>query len=159
MIALQTESFDLSDPQQYQRFMNALGMIMNKGFSEGYEHGVADFAQSVKQLRHSAPREGVMAIDRRTLNASAQQAEAVIEHPEMPLEMEFEYLQLGIHAYSQLVRAGIRTVGDLTSKTEAEVYKIMADSTKPQHDLDEVVARLKEYGYALRKDAVFTQTV
>lgn len=155
---LQTEAFDLSDVRQYQQFMNAIAVVLNKGFAEGYEHGVTDFAKNVRQLRHTTPREGIMPIDRRNFELTIQH-HSVSEHPDMPLEMDFEHLQLGIYAYSHLVRAGVRTVSDLTSKTVDEISKIMATSQYPDKDIADVRTSLAQYGYTLRGDTVLLPTV
>ena len=155
---LQTETFDLSDTQQYYRFMNAIAVVVNKGFAEGYDHGIADFAGSIRRLRHTAPREGVMPIAHRSFELSIQ-PQSTTEHPDMPLEMELEYLQLGSLSYSQLIRAGIRTVGDLTSKTGEEISSIMATSENPAKDVADVRKCLAQYGYVLSGDTTIMHSV
>ncbi|MCW2995015.1 MAG: DNA-directed polymerase subunit alpha, partial [Conexibacter sp.] len=60
-----------------------------------------------------------------------------------------EELELGVRSYNCLKRAGIQTVGDLTSKTEAELAAIPNFGKK---SIDEVVETLAARGYGLRDE-------
>ncbi|WP_026912956.1 DNA-directed RNA polymerase subunit alpha [Patulibacter minatonensis] len=64
-------------------------------------------------------------------------------------EMMIEELELGVRSYNCLKRAGIQTVGDLTSKTEAELAAIPNFGKK---SIDEVVETLAARGYGLRDE-------
>ena len=59
-----------------------------------------------------------------------------------------EELELGVRSYNCLKRAGIQTVGDLVSKTEAELNAIPNFGKK---SIDEVVETLHARGLALRE--------
>ena len=58
-----------------------------------------------------------------------------------------EELELGVRSYNCLKREGIQTVGDLVSKTEAELLNIPNFGKK---SIDEVKEKLAERGLALR---------
>jgi DNA-directed RNA polymerase subunit alpha len=60
-----------------------------------------------------------------------------------------EELELGVRSYNCLKRAGIQTVGDLVSKTEAELNAIPNFGKK---SIDEVVETLSARGLHLRQD-------
>jgi DNA-directed RNA polymerase subunit alpha len=60
-----------------------------------------------------------------------------------------EELELGVRSYNCLKRAGIQTVGDLVSKTEAELNAIPNFGKK---SIDEVVETLNARGLSLRQD-------
>src|SRR5438105_2768500 len=60
-----------------------------------------------------------------------------------------EELELGVRSYNCLKRAGIQTVGDLVSKTEAELNAIPNFGKK---SIDEVVETLNARGLSLRDD-------
>jgi DNA-directed RNA polymerase subunit alpha len=60
-----------------------------------------------------------------------------------------EELELGVRSYNCLKREGIQTVGDLVSKTEAELLNIPNFGKK---SIDEVQDKLTERGLALRGD-------
>jgi DNA-directed RNA polymerase subunit alpha len=60
-----------------------------------------------------------------------------------------EELELGVRSYNCLKRAGIQTVGDLVTKTEAELNAIPNFGKK---SIDEVVETLNARGLALRQD-------
>ena len=60
-----------------------------------------------------------------------------------------EELELGVRSYNCLKRAGIQTVGDLVSKTEAELNAIPNFGKK---SIDEVVETLSARGLSLRQD-------
>jgi DNA-directed RNA polymerase subunit alpha len=60
-----------------------------------------------------------------------------------------EELELGVRSYNCLKRAGIQTVGDLVSKTEAELNAIPNFGKK---SIDEVVETLNARGLSLRED-------
>jgi DNA-directed RNA polymerase subunit alpha len=60
-----------------------------------------------------------------------------------------EELDLGVRSYNCLKREGIQTVGDLVSKTEAELLNIPNFGRK---SIEEVVEKLEARGLALRSD-------
>jgi DNA-directed RNA polymerase subunit alpha len=60
-----------------------------------------------------------------------------------------EELELGVRSYNCLKRAGIQTVGDLISKSEAELNAIPNFGKK---SIDEVIETLHERGLSLRQD-------
>jgi DNA-directed RNA polymerase subunit alpha len=64
-------------------------------------------------------------------------------------EILIEELELGVRSYNCLKRAGIQTVGDLISKTEAELNAIPNFGKK---SIDEVVETLNARGLSLRQD-------
>ncbi|MBE3556428.1 MAG: DNA-directed RNA polymerase subunit alpha [Firmicutes bacterium] len=65
------------------------------------------------------------------------------------LQMPIEELDMSVRSYNCLKRAGINTVGDLTSRTEEEMMKVRNLGRK---SLDEVIAKLAEIGLSLRND-------
>ncbi len=60
-----------------------------------------------------------------------------------------EELELGVRSYNCLKRAGIQTVGDLISKSEAELNAIPNFGKK---SIDEVIETLEARGLQLRQD-------
>jgi len=70
------------------------------------------------------------------------------EEPGMD-DVLIEELDLGVRSYNCLKREGIQTVGDLTSKTEAELLNIPNFGRK---SIEEVVAKLAEKDLSLRSD-------
>ena len=60
-----------------------------------------------------------------------------------------EELELGVRSYNCLKRAGIQTVGDLISKSEAELNAIPNFGKK---SIDEVIETLHSRGLDLRQD-------
>src|SRR5262249_31254006 len=60
-----------------------------------------------------------------------------------------EELELGVRSYNCLKRAGIQTVGDLISKSEAELNAIPNFGKK---SIDEVIETLHARGLSLRQD-------
>jgi DNA-directed RNA polymerase subunit alpha len=60
-----------------------------------------------------------------------------------------EELELGVRSYNCLKRAGIQTVGDLISKSEAELNAIPNFGKK---SIDEVIETLEGRGLQLRQD-------
>ena len=60
-----------------------------------------------------------------------------------------EELELGVRSYNCLKRAGIQTVGDLISKSEAELNAIPNFGKK---SIDEVIETLHARGFDLRAD-------
>ena len=59
-----------------------------------------------------------------------------------------EELELGVRSYNCLKRAGIQTVGDLISKSEAELNAIPNFGKK---SIDEVIETLEARGLSLRR--------
>jgi DNA-directed RNA polymerase subunit alpha len=76
------------------------------------------------------------------------QAGAPSRAPNAMDDILIEELELGVRSYNCLKRAGIQTVGDLVSKTEAELNAIPNFGKK---SIDEVVETLHARGLALRE--------
>lgn len=66
-----------------------------------------------------------------------------------PLDLSIEELELSVRAYNCLKRANIYTVGDLLKKTERELMDIKNFGKK---SADEVIERLKAFGFSMAKD-------
>jgi len=66
-----------------------------------------------------------------------------------PTDLSIEELELSVRAYNCLKRANIYTVGDLLKKTERELMDIKNFGKK---SADEVIERLKAYGFSMAKD-------
>lgn len=66
-----------------------------------------------------------------------------------PLDLSIEELELSVRAYNCLKRANIYTVGDLLKKSERELMDIKNFGKK---SADEVIERLKAFGYSMAKD-------
>lgn len=65
------------------------------------------------------------------------------------LEMAIEDLDLSQRSYNCLKRASINTIGELVSKTEAEMMKVRNLGRK---SLDELIKKLKEYNLEFRQE-------
>lgn len=87
------------------------------------------------------------------LTDDAQSAEIMVEkeedQKEKVLEMTIEELDLSVRSYNCLKRAGINTVQELTTKTEADMMKVRNLGRK---SLDEVKGKLDELELSLRSD-------
>lgn len=87
------------------------------------------------------------------LTDDAQNAEIMVEkeedQKEKVLEMTIEELDLSVRSYNCLKRAGINTVQELTTKTEADMMKVRNLGRK---SLDEVKGKLDELELSLRSD-------
>jgi DNA-directed RNA polymerase subunit alpha len=79
----------------------------------------------------------------------AGSAGAPARQPNAMDDILIEELELGVRSYNCLKRAGIQTVGDLVSKTEAELNAIPNFGKK---SIDEVVETLGARGLSLRQD-------
>lgn len=66
-----------------------------------------------------------------------------------PYDISIEELELSVRAYNCLKRANIYTVGDLLKKTERELMDIKNFGKK---SADEVIERLKAFGFHMAKD-------
>lgn len=66
-----------------------------------------------------------------------------------PTDLSIEELDLSVRAYNCLKRANIYTVGDLLKKTERELMDIKNFGKK---SADEVIERLKAFGFNMAKD-------
>ena len=69
--------------------------------------------------------------------------------PSVHDDILIEELELGVRSYNCLKRAGIQTVGDLISKSEAELNAIPNFGKK---SIDEVIETLHARGLSLRQD-------
>lgn len=67
---------------------------------------------------------------------------------EKVLDMIIEDLDLSVRSFNCLKRAGIHTVEDLTNKSEEDMMKVRNLGRK---SLEEVIAKLASFGYALKK--------
>ncbi|MBE5735261.1 MAG: DNA-directed RNA polymerase subunit alpha [Clostridiales bacterium] len=65
------------------------------------------------------------------------------------LEMTIDDMDLSVRSYNCLKRANILTVQDLTKKTESDLAKV---KNLGKRSLEEVIAKLSEYGLSLRND-------
>ena len=87
------------------------------------------------------------------LTDEAKNAEIMVEkeetHKEKMLEMTIEELDLSVRSYNCLKRAGIKTVQELTNKTEADMMKVRNLGRK---SLEEVKNKLADLGLGLRKE-------
>ncbi len=70
------------------------------------------------------------------------------EAREKVLDMTIEDLDLSVRSFNCLKRAGINTVEDLTNKSEEDMMKVRNLGRK---SLEEVIAKLASFGYALKK--------
>jgi len=68
---------------------------------------------------------------------------------EKVLEMTIEELDLSVRSFNCLKRAGINTVEDLIKKSEEDMMKVRNLGRK---SLEEVMEKIDELGYALRKE-------
>ena len=87
------------------------------------------------------------------LSEAARNTKVMVEKAETKreriLEMPIEDLELSVRSYNCLKRAGISTVQDLASKTEADMMKVRNLGKK---SLDEVTNKLHALGLDFRKD-------
>lgn len=85
------------------------------------------------------------------LSENAKTAEVMVEtvddEKDKVLEMNIDELELSVRSYNCLKRAGINTLQDLTNKTSEDMMKVRNLGRK---SLEEVLAKLKEYGLELR---------
>ena len=87
------------------------------------------------------------------LSEVAQAAEVMIEkeddEKEKVLEMSIDELELSVRSYNCLKRAGINTVADLVSKSEAEMMRVRNLGRK---SLEEVVGKITSLGLEFSKE-------
>ncbi len=87
------------------------------------------------------------------LSDEAKKAEIMVEREETVkekvLEMTIEELDLSVRSFNCLKRAGIDTVGDLTSRTEEDMIKVRNLGKK---SLEEVIQKLHSLGLDLKKE-------
>ena len=84
-----------------------------------------------------------------TAEATSFMAEKGISDKEKVLDMTIEELDLSVRSFNCLKRAGINTVEDLIDKTEEDMMKVRNLGRK---SLEEVIAKLAEFGFTLRKE-------
>src|SRR5690625_2197359 len=88
-----------------------------------------------------------------SLTDDAKNAEIMVEkeedQKEKVMEMTIEELDLSVRSYNCLKRAGINTVQELTTKTEADMMKVRNLGRK---SLDEVKGKLAELELSLRSE-------
>lgn len=86
-------------------------------------------------------------------DAASEIGEVMVEQEndqkEKKLEMTIEDLDLSVRSYNCLKRAGINTLQDLTSKSEAEMMRVRNLGRK---SLEEVKNKLADLGLSLRQE-------
>ncbi len=84
------------------------------------------------------------------LSEKAKNAEVIVEpnadDTKKVMDMSIDELELSVRSYNCLMRANIKTVQELTNKTQDEMMKVRNLGRK---SLDEVTAKLKELGLSL----------
>lgn len=87
------------------------------------------------------------------LSETAKNTQIMVEKEENKqekiLEKPIEELELSVRSFNCLKRSGISTVEDLTNKTENDMMKVKNLGKK---SLDEVIAKLHDLGFDLKKD-------
>ena len=87
------------------------------------------------------------------LSETAKNTQIMVEKEENKkekiLEKPIEELELSVRSFNCLKRSGISTVEDLTNKSENDMMKVKNLGKK---SLDEVIAKLRELGFDLKKD-------
>jgi len=87
------------------------------------------------------------------LSERASSTEIMVEKDdkgkEKDLEKTIEELDLSVRSFNCLKRAGINTVEDLISKSENDMMKVRNLGRK---SLEEVIVKLQDLGFSLRKD-------
>ena len=87
------------------------------------------------------------------LSETAKNTQIMVEKEEDKkekiLEMSIEDLELSVRSFNCLKRAGISNVGDITTKTEAEMMKVRNLGKK---SLDEVIEKLHSLGLDFAKE-------
>ena len=87
------------------------------------------------------------------LSETAKNTQIMVEKEENKkekmLEKPIEELELSVRSFNCLKRSGISTVEDLTNKTENDMMKVKNLGKK---SLDEVIAKLHDMGFDLRKE-------
>ncbi|MBE6811166.1 MAG: DNA-directed RNA polymerase subunit alpha [Ruminococcaceae bacterium] len=76
-------------------------------------------------------------------------AEAKDTAKEKALDLTIDELDLSVRSFNCLKRAGINTVEDLINKSEMDMMKVRNLGRK---SLEEVIAKLASFGFALKKD-------
>ncbi len=76
-------------------------------------------------------------------------AEAKDTAKEKVLDLTIDELDLSVRSFNCLKRAGINTVEDLINKSEMDMMKVRNLGRK---SLEEVIAKLASFGFALKKD-------
>ncbi len=103
-------------------------------------------ADRIQELR-ATPGGQIAGSDGQGLPAAGAAAASGMQGEEWNILIE--ELELGVRSYNCLKRAGVQTVGDLISKSEAELSAIPNFGKK---SIDEVVETLHARGLALRND-------
>jgi DNA-directed RNA polymerase subunit alpha len=103
-------------------------------------------ADRIQELR-ATPGGQIAGSDGQGLPAAGSAAASGMQGEEWNILIE--ELELGVRSYNCLKRAGVQTVGDLISKSEAELSAIPNFGKK---SIDEVVETLHARGLALRHD-------
>jgi DNA-directed RNA polymerase subunit alpha len=103
-------------------------------------------ADRIQELR-ATPGGQIAGSDGQGLPAAGANAASGMQGEEWNILIE--ELELGVRSYNCLKRAGVQTVGDLISKSEAELSAIPNFGKK---SIDEVVETLHARGLALRND-------
>ena len=80
---------------------------------------------------------------------SAQNVVNMLMHRSSDYREPFDDMDLSVRSYNCLKRANILTVQDLTKKSESDLAKV---KNLGKRSLEEVIAKLSEYGLSLRND-------
>ena len=87
------------------------------------------------------------------LSDEAKKAEVMIikeeDRKEKVLEMSIEELDLSVHSFNCLKRAGINTVEDIISHTDEDMMKVRNLGRK---SLEEVISKIESLGLSLKKE-------
>ena len=81
--------------------------------------------------------------------AQSIMAEKSENEKEKVLDLTIDELDLSVRSFNCLKRAGINTVEDLINKSEEDMMKVRNLGRK---SLEEVIWKLAQLGYSLRKD-------
>ena len=82
-------------------------------------------------------------------NTESIMAETKDNTKEKVLDLTIDELDLSVRSFNCLKRAGINTVEDLINKSEMDMMKVRNLGRK---SLEEVIAKLASFGFALKKD-------
>jgi len=126
-----------------------------------YDKLILDITTNGALLPEEALRQAAeILVDRMSIFTDPDRTRATDEYPIEGLatapaggggmdDVLIEELELGVRSYNCLKREGIQTVGDLVSKTEAELLNVPNFGKK---SIDEVQEKLLERGLSLRGD-------
>jgi DNA-directed RNA polymerase subunit alpha len=114
--------------------------------------GSLDPREAIAQAAEILIRQLAIFTDIEKIEGFGEAAQAEVAEPSLAHGMEnfpIEELELGVRSYNCLKRVGIETIGDLVSKTEAELAAIPNFGKK---SIEEVKETLSTHGLRLRGD-------